>query len=446
MLKRLANFPVIDCMIILIGAMLLNTFYTQVALGNLTTEGFAALVNESARLANAPNWWKEVLFWVGRQSAFFAPIMGPLLVGTAISLILLLVRGIAALVAAVIFLVFWVSLWAMPGIWIFEFLFPLLFALIAALATLPQFFDGPKARHRILGARVFGKLNITSRLVAVLLSSALLWYIILLSKNAGAASTTVAWQTAITFAALFVISVLIDIFRTEAIQHTSGFRGICWVDVIILCVGSMMVIQVFADRAAGLYTVEQYAQLVQSYAETSNAPQWFRAFLHWAGDQAVILMPSQAVFEATVAVLLSLLIFRGPVLVLTTGMLLTFNYAEFGVLADSEGGPGSAVTGTWELSFVTITCLFVCVLKMARFIQASSWKERVFGERFFGNLHILWCLLIALVAGAALFFAGVKTQIFGEGYFMTSCLGGGVFALLLGINAFIDKTRLRSKL
>ncbi len=424
--------------------MLLNTFYTQVALGNLTAEGFAALVNKSASQSNAFNWWKEVLFWVGRHGGFFAPIMGPLLVATAVSAILLMVRGITALVATAIFAVFWVSLWAVQGIWIFEFLFPLLFAAIVTLATLPQFFDASKPDERILGAKIFGNLSPIWRLVILILTGALLWYIVILSENAGALSARVAWQSSITFIALFAVTLFVDRFRAKPTPYKSGFRAIDWTSVMILCVGAMMVIQVLEDAAFGWYTVEGYAGLVQLYAKTSNAPEWFRAFLRWSGDHALFWMPVQAVFEPAVAILLPLLILRGPIIVLTTGMLITFNYAEFGVAASVAGGPD--VTGTWELSFVNIALIFVCIRKLAQFIQASSWKERIFGERLFGNLHLLWCLLIALLGGAGLFFAGWGTHVTGSGYLMISWIAGVAFAILLGVNALIDKSPLRSEL
>lgn len=48
-------------------------------------------------------------------------------------------------------------------------------------------------------------------------------------------------------------------------------------------------------------------------------------------------------------------------------------------------------------------------------------------------------IVIAALAGGALFFAGFNTHIFGKGYFLTSVLGGISFGILLFFKALLDK-------
>ncbi len=410
--RHLSKLPIIEIVIILLGAMLLNEFYKQLALGNLTIPGFSTTLKELATSDFAPQWWKQMMFWIADHSLFFAPFIGPLLAGSAICLLLLLVRGAITLIAAMIYLVYWISLWGYPGIWIFEFLFPFLFAFSAALATLPLLLDGPTDRHRLLGTKLFGNLKLRWRLLIVLLSSVGIWYVIILSKNAREWNTLVAWQTAVSFAILFSISAFLDKYRcfpedraTHPSKLSKRLNAISWVDVMVLCIAAMMVMQVYADQAIGFYAKETYAALIRSYAETTSAPDWFKAFLSWSADHAAILMPLQAIFEAVIAILLSLLVLRGPVLLLTTSMFIVFTYAEFGVSGTFPPRPGASLTQTWELLFVTCVAFFIGVKQTACLIQASSWREKLLGEPLFGHLRIKW-FIIAILAGAALFFAG----------------------------------------
>lgn len=441
-----AHLPIIAIVMVLLGAMLLNDFFTQLAKGHFSPSGFHQWINGLAASNAVPGWWKAWMVWIAQKSAIFAPLLGILIALISICLILLLARGISTFLAALLFFICWISLWAVPGIWIFEFLFPFTFALSASLASLGQFVDGPTTRHRLLGSPLFHHMNIPLRLLIVLISSILLWYVVILSKNA---PPYVAWLSAVTFAILFGITAFIDGYRppneAKRTVFSKKLAAIPWIDVMVLSVASMMVIQVFADQAIGFYTTKTYTELVSSYAETTSSPEWFKEFLSWSAAHANVLMPLQALFEAFVAVFLSLLILRGPVLLLTTAMFALFTYAEFGVSAEYPGGPGTPRTETWELLFVTLACLFISFKQIGDMFHAHTWREKILGKPLFGKLSISSRYMIALLAGAALCFAGIRTHVFGQGFLATSWLGGVSFAILLVINGYIDRARIKDR-
>ena len=417
----MSRLPIFGIMALLLGAMLLTEFYTQLAIGC-----FESGLGKVAHLDQAPHFWKLGLEWVVKHSHYLGPIAPPLLVFTAIFLVLLVARGIFLWAATLIFLIYWVSLWVYPGIWIFEYLFPLAFAFCAACGS---------SRQSLVGTSLFGKMRLPWRLLIVALSSAALWYVIVLSKNAGAHTLQVAWQTTLSFAALFAISALMDPLRK------GKEKGSNWVNVMVLTVAAMMVIQVFADQAVGFYTKEGYANLVQSYAKQSSAPEWFRAFLSWTAERAAFFMPTQTIFEAGIAVILSLLIVRGPALLLLTAMFIVFTYSEFGVQAEMPGSPIFTFTHTWELLFVTLASLFIGLKQTAEMVHAPTWREKILGEKVFGSLKLPWRFALAIAGGAALLLAGIATHVFTTDYVRTSWLGGISFAVLLGINGLLDNLR-----
>jgi hypothetical protein len=417
----MSRLPVIAIITLLLGAMLLTEFYTHLAVGD-----FKSGIESVAQLDHAPGFWKAGLKLLGAHSGFFGPVAPLFLFFTAVFLILLVARKIFLWIATAIFLLYWVSLWVYPGVWIFEYLFPFAFAFCAACACTGQ---------KLIGTQLFGKLPVTWRWIIVAASSILLWYVIYASKNAGEQTVQVAWQTSLSFAALFSISTCMDPLRKGAEKRTN------WVNVMVLTIAAMMVLQVYADQAVGFYTVKGYAGLVTSYAKQSNTPELFRAFLSWTASKAAFFMPVQALFEAGIAIILSLLIFRGPALLLLTGMLALFTFSEFGVQAEMPGSPIFTFTHTWELLFATLASLFIGLKQTAEMVKAPNWRAKALGPKLFGSVELPWRFVIAIAAGLALFLAGIATHVFTTNYVRTSILGGVSFAILLGINAWLDDRR-----
>ena len=423
MIKRLAHLAVIPFTALILGMMLLTEFYTHLALGHFTPEGFAQGMASLIELGHAPPFLKQGFAWTAHHATLFAPLAAVVMALTTLSLLLSIGRNVSLWVTTLIFLFYWVGLWAYPGIWGFEFLFPLTFAFCAACASFSE---------NVLGSRQFGKLSWPCRLVIVLLAAAALWYVIVLGKNGGAHTWAIAWQASLTFALLFGLSAWFDARRTHSAQETQ------WINVMVLVVGGMMCIQVFADQAVGFYTVEGYAKLVHSYAHDSSAPEWYRAFLNWSANQALLLMPLQAAFEIGVAILLSLLIVRGPAIFFTGLMFAVFTYAEFGVKAELPSSPIHTFTNTWELLFVTLVSLFIGLKQSAQLFQTPTWRGKILGDPLYGNLKLFWRIGIAILAGGALLGVGIKTHFFSEHYVRTSWFGALLFSVLLCVRALLE--------
>jgi hypothetical protein len=447
----------IDVMIVVFGALMVNQFFSQLAMGTFTAAGFSYALNDLVAHSNSPGWWKGFLLFLSDNSSFFAPFAGIFTIASGISMVILFKRGAAAIVTAIIFFFLWISAWAAPGIWIFEYLFPAALGICAGFARLPQMFSGRSLKDRLFGSRLFGNLNILSKLILISVSSLALWYAVILSHDGKEAYTDVAWQSALTFGILMLLNIFFDKIRYPAQRVDKFFpvmnedfsgknfirslQKIPWYDVMIIIIGSMMVIQVYADIGAHWYTVEGYEGLTRSYAELSDAPSWWKSFLWWSSENAPVLMPLQAAFEIAIMILLPLLILRGPVIFLSAGFFFTLMLSEFDVAATLIVTPDSPRTWIWEMMFVTLYSFFISFAKLPEFINSKSIKDKILGPSFFGNMEKSSRIFIALLSSLALYSAGMFAHVFGKPYVQTSQLAGVTFLIIMIVHSFIDNNR-----
>ena len=435
---RLACLPIPSIVLIVLGAMMLNEFYQHLVLGHFMPTAMAAKLQTIAHSSKMPTWWRPALIWAIKNSTLFVSIVAPLLIFVAISALTLLGRVFVALIAALFFWCYWITLWAVPGIWIFEFLFPALFATFVFGMTISNNRWLENDRNRFIGEKLFGQTSHWLRIGIIVIASAFLWYCIFLAGNAAEFNTWVAWQSAGLFCAIMCLSAWLDKYRKPIKFTAISSQNQVWVNLMIISIGAMLCIQVFADQRVGWFTIRGYQSLAHSYATTTSSPLWFRHFLEWVGQHANVAMPIQAALEPLVAVLLSALIFRGIALLMATGLCLVLTFAEFGVYATYPGGPGTPLTNTWELLFITICAGFLTLQQLGLMWQATSWRERILGKKVFGQLHFFWRVLIAVIGGALLFGAGIATRVFGPEYFVISLYGGIMFAAALLLNAIVD--------
>ncbi len=427
---KLLRIPVYEITIILLGCIMINEFFVGLNVGWFTPVGFFTQVMRFVHEGGAPLWWKSMLIGMANHAQVFALLLEVFLAVTGILAVLLILRGIVAIVIAIFCFMLWITQWQYPSSWIFELLFPATIGLCAGIATL---------RHKILGDSFFGKLPIIWRFIFIIIASAWLWYAFTLSKNGDMHNLTIAWQTAIS---VFILLLgLLGLDQLRSLNKNPMQNKIPWADIIIIIIGAMLIVQVYADAALQWYTTKGYAALAASYAKTGASPKWFKSFLSWSAQQASIFVYAQAIFETAAAVTLTTLILRGPMLLLSTGLFAILMYAEFGVVPHGPAHLLNPPNWVWELMFVTIVGLFLSLQKLGEFINAKTIKDALLGPKIFNSLFYLWRILIAVFASIALSIACYGTHIGKIAYINITWQAGLTFFICLIINAALDYWR-----
>ncbi len=437
-----------DCMVLLLGVVFISEFYAYLFLGYFTPSGFSAHIQDIVKGNDAPLFWNALLIKMADYGLVLAPLSGVIMLILSCSLLLLLARGISALLFSLYFFVVWISTWVYPGVWIFEFLFPATLGLCVAFANLPQWFSKATLKERVLGHKFFGDLALHWIFLLILIVAVVIWYVTVISHNPTLElNHQVALLSAVSVGVLILCLAGIDSYRNSAprlsdFSHPIFLRLhlVPWFDVMALIIGAMLVIQIYADFAVLWFTVQGYTELTYSYAVSSGAPGWYKAFLFWSSEHARFLMPIQMVFEISMAVLLSLLLLRGPVLLATGLFLMMLTFSEFGVSARWPAVPDD-FTWTWELLFATVTCFIAGLHQLPNFLRASTWREAVFGRSFFGTLSLRWQWVVAVIGASFLWFAGTATHVFGSQYPMISLKAGLSYFVLLFILIFLERFR-----
>ena len=153
-----------------------------------------------------------------------------------------------------------------------------------------------------------------------------------------------------------------------------------------------------------------------------------------------MLLPLFIVYEIVVASLLVLLVFRGPITLLASGLFFLLAFAEFGVSSTWPPTPGF-YNGQWQLLLPALVSLLISLGKFEEIYHAPSWKKAIWGSKTFYSLSMLYRILIAAVSAIALYFTGMVTQIFGSPYVSISISASITFFILLVLLSCIDKYR-----
>lgn len=430
--KYLVKIPVYDIITVTLGAMMLDAFFTGFALNWFSQTGFEAHIDDFINHGGSPAYWKLILSWLSHQSTVIAPLLAAFFLLSGVMAVLLIYRSIVTILISLFYLALWICEWNYPSSWIFEFLLPASIGLCAGFA---HFFAYSKLtlKEKILGQSFFGNMSHPWRILIILLTSVWLWYAIMLGGNAGEQSNRVGLLTAALFALLFFTLGLMDSKKASKKLNYAP-----WTSFIIVIIGSMLVVQVYANISVGWFSsAEKYSDLVMYYAQATNAPSWYKALLGWCADQADSLYPIQAVVEFAFAFLLSALIFRGPVLLFATGMFAMLMFAEFGVSAMFPPDP-NVLTGTWELMFVTIVSLFVSLKEIGLLFQQNSVSKVILGPRLFPQGNIGKQMIMIIIASLLLWSACLASHVFGEAYQTIAWQAGVTFFMLLSCRLGID--------
>lgn len=426
---RLTNAIITDGIIILLGMTVLTQFYDLLMRGIFTPTGFSAQILHIAQYIPASGWEKNFIA-IFLSLKILAPFLGVIMLLSAVGLILLIARGPLTIVVSIGYLITWVLLWHFPSVWTFEFLFPALFGLCAGIS---------KLRQPVLTTSIYQKLSLskTIHIAVIVLLSCLLWYVTFIAYTDKILATTIAGSTGCTFLILSLIQFGMDkiiINKDHARENNAP-----WMDIIIITIGAMMIMQVYANYFSGLFAIKDYTSLIQFYSTVSDS-QWLRPFLAWSAIHSHALLPLQIIFESALAIFLPLLILRGPTLIAASILFGILAFAELGVSASWPPDPTN-LNWEWELLLVTAVALLLGIGKTQEMLHAASLQEKIMGKKLFPRISIIGWIIIAAVGGICLFGAGMLTHIFGDQYKIISIFSGITFFILLLISILINKYR-----
>ena len=116
---------------VIIGAMLVSTFFENLGKGLYTAGGYSGLINQYIKAGHSPAAWKAVMGFVASHAAIAAPLQAMTEISFGVLLVIgLLTRPVAF--AAFLYLgSLWVSEWGIS--WIWELLVPVVAALGVAV-------------------------------------------------------------------------------------------------------------------------------------------------------------------------------------------------------------------------------------------------------------------------------------------------------------------------
>lgn len=430
--EKLTDAVVMDGIIFLMGMVLLTQFFALLFQGIFTPTGLTTLLSDIGHYLDEGSYAKKMVWLLLQYKTVLAPLFGLLLFFSAVCSTMLMARATVSLLVGLAFFLSWIILWRYPGMWSFEFFFPASFAVCAGLSKLTS---------PVLTSSLFHKLawSKSISIAMIMVMAMVLWYVTFIAYHDTVLATKISISSAITFFVLSLFHLGIDNLISKKNDDVSCDSRWPWIDIIIITIGAMMVMQVYANYYSGLFEVNNYRSLVNYYASASGS-DWLRPFLVWSAEHSDLLMPLQIIFEVVVAILLCLLILSGPVLLLTAGLFIILAFSELGVSASWPPNPDN-LTWEWELLLVTGVSLLIGYRKLIELLHADNRRQAIFGKKIFNKLSLMMRLLIAVAGGTSLYFIGIATKIFGDTYEIISLSAGVTFFLLLAVLAFLDKYR-----
>ncbi len=353
---------------------------------------------------------------------------------SALACITLYARFYTGLVVALAFFIVWILNWNVPGVWPYQYLFPACFALLAGLGS-RRLSQGFQALFSQLG------FSFLKQVIVIGLTAFFLHYVTSIAFNQIVFEHKVGFYSGLTF---FIVSIAINCLLKQNLEKDEQNVVNRYLDFMVLAIGSMLVMQVYANHFSGLFELKDYKESLLYYGNRSNA-QWLHGFLLFSANHSQLILPFYVLFEITLSISLSLLLFRAPVLLLTGVLLGILAFAELGVSSTWPPNP-NYLTWQWELLLGTLVAFILGIEKTWQLMNHFSIKYMVLGDPICKNaLSLFKIVLIALLSGFGLYFICIFTQVFGASYRSTALFAGISFALLIFILLITDQIRHHDK-
>ncbi|WP_444957296.1 hypothetical protein [Microbulbifer sp. ZKSA002] len=372
---------------LLLGAACIQLVIMRFFNGQMAPDVFASLLHQLVQTKGTPALVKSLASHLIPYSAFvtYTLHLVLLLAGTLLILRVFIVLGATLMFFG--FILLWGLTYMGENSWYFEFLSPALFALILAVSIYKLHKDSQyNFRSRFLGAVIAPRVSLLTWGCAIVVASALLFGVFVMSRNGGDYVFTVSALSSITIAILSIASKYLDKYRnTPPKQDSTPILG-RWIDLFTFTIGVMLVFQIFEDGLLNWFTVEGYRGLINSYVEYGNTPYWYRGALAWVADHAEIFMPTQRVFETVAAICMVILVFRFPVVLLATGLFAILSFTEFGVTNAWPPAPGKPPAWVFELLLTTLVSFTCGLYYLLDAIAHKSWKHWILGPKIFDSI------------------------------------------------------------
>lgn len=437
-MKKIVLSPVfaLNLIILLFGALLITQFYTLLFQHTLTTQGWIDFLDNLTPYLDKNSLRSYFVNFLKQTAPISTMIFAVGLFSSAVACMLLCVRSLTCFIVGIAFYIVWTMGWTDPAVWTFEYLFSAVFALLAALGTY-SFSKAPQS--------VFSQYQCSTffTLLCITFLSLVLYYVTSISFELIDFARKIALCSAITF---FVFCLFAFYLTREDRENLSDEgkktqRTYFCLDLMIVFIGAMLVMQVYANYFSDLFALNNFRASILYYAASSNA-SWIHPFLNWFASHTDVLLPLYMVFEIFLAVSLSLLFFRGPVLLMATALFIILAFSELGV---SATWPPIAhiLSWEWELLLVAGVSGIIGIQKTLLVLRESSLKDVLLGPAICNRpfIPLLWIVVISLLSGIILYFIGMLTHVFGINYQMTARYAGISFAVLIFILLSTNKYR-----
>ncbi|WP_143730667.1 hypothetical protein [Microbulbifer sp. GL-2] len=383
-----------------LGAACIQLVIMRCLNGKMAPQAFAAVLEQHIRTEEVPAALKSLAIFFTPHITILTYSLHFAILLAGVLLILRVLMTLGALLMFVSFIVLWGFTYMGENSWFFEFLSPALYALVLAVSICSftpniqkpsdQASSHPTPYHqRLLGSILAPDISFLSWCLWVIVASSVLFAIFLMSRNGGNHILLASLLSSITIAALAILSKFLDryrmIFQTEQSNLLVGH----WINLFTITIGVMLIFQVYEDSLLNWFTVEGYRGLVNTYVEYGNTPLWFRNVLAWVAEHANIFMPIQRVFEVSAAICMVILVFRFPIVLLTTGLFAILSFTEFGVTNVWPPAPGKPPAWVFELLLTTLVSLTCGLYYLFDALKYKSWRYWLLGSKVFDSISKL---------------------------------------------------------
>ncbi|WP_444887066.1 hypothetical protein [Microbulbifer sp. JMSA008] len=395
-----------------LGAACIQLVIMRYLNGEMAPLAFAAVLEQLIRTEEVPAAIQSLAIFFTPHITSLTYSLHFVILLAGVLLILRVLMTLGALLMFVSFIVLWGFTYMGENSWFFEFLSPALYALVLAVSSCSftpniqkpsdQASSHPTPYHqRLLGSILAPDISFLSWCLWVIVASSVLFAIFLMSRNGGNHILLASLLSSITIAALAILSKFLDRYRMVLQTEQSNLLVGRWINLFTITIGVMLIFQVYEDSLLNWFTVEGYRGLVNSYVEYGNTPLWFRNALAWVAEHANIFMPIQRVFEVSAAICMVILVFRFPIVLLTTGLFAILSFTEFGVTNVWPPAPGKPPAWVFELLLTTLVSLTCGLYYLFDALKCKSWRYWLLGSKVFESIskldkHLLFILFFIL--------------------------------------------------
>src|SRR5579872_7325627 len=429
MQKNHSSVLAMNFIILILGMVLLTQFYTLLFQNNFSTIGWKNFLDHLLQYNEAGSLKYKLIIFLKQTAPFSTCLFAAGLFVSALGCITLLARSYICIAVAIGFFIAWSFTWNDPGMWPFEFAFPAIFALLAGLST----------RHLSLTPHaVFSQsgFSITKKLLSIILLSILLYAVTFLAFDKPDFANKVALSSAFSF---FIICLASSYRKKSILEKDKQGRIEKYLDYMIIIIGSMFLLQVYINYFSGVFELTNFRESITYFAKNTNAT-FLKKILLLSADYSQWILPPYILFEIFLSLSLTLLFVRGPILLISAGLLGFLTFAELGISATWPPTPNN-LTWEWELLFVTLAAIIIGVQKTLSLKENFSLKKLLFGAPL-DHYPLITALLISAMSGIILYFIGWTAQGFiGDSYRITAIFSGVTFAILIFILLITNRFR-----